>query len=479
VVQGLIDRKRELAELRNLPAEREPRLAILYGRRQVGKTFLLSHVWEARSAFYFLAADATSDLNRRELLSELATWAGRALDPVDYPTWRTVFRLFVELAEEKPLVVILDEFQYLLDGADDVPSQLVAVWDREARGRSLTLVLSGSEVGTIQGLQAGGQPLFGRLNWSARLRPFDYRDAARMAPGRSPCESAFLYGIFGGTPRYLAAMEPDEPLDEAVVRTFVSPRGEVHLQMLTLVEQERGLRNVAEYRAVLTAIAAGKTTINEIARAAGLGGQEHIVRRALRILEDMEVVARERNFHAPPTAPWRYYIADNAVAFWHRFVLPNRSRLATGDPPEVWRHSIAPYLNDHMGLVFERMAEEAYTRHHADWGLPGARTWARWEGRDRNRRSIELDIVARLGNDDLLTGEIKWSSQPRGFDLHRELQRDLEDLSNSGQGWARDAQQGRLIYVSAAGFTDDFRRWAKAEPRVHLLALDDFYSERE
>jgi AAA+ ATPase superfamily predicted ATPase len=449
---------------------------MLYGRRQVGKTFLLSHAWPDRRVFYFLAADSTADLNRHDLLRELAAWCGRALEPADYPTWRTVFRLLVELAAEGPLIVVLDEFQYLLEGPDDAASQLAAVWDREASGRPLTLVLSGSEVGTMERLQAGGQPLFGRVSWSARLHPFDYWDAARMVPDRPPRERALLFGIFGGMPRYLAAVESDEALDAATVRTFVSPRGEVHLQLLTLLEQERGIRDPAAYRAVLSAVAAGHTEINEIAQAAGLGGQPHVVRRALQILETLELVGRQRNFGAARTAAYRYYVIDNAALFWHRFVVPNRSRLATGDPAAIWQDAIEPHLNGYMGGVFERLVAQAYTRQHIVWGLPGARAWARWEGRDRNRRSIEIDVVARLDDGRMLTGEIKWSAGARGFDVHRDLQRNLEDLANSGQGWAREALDGKLLYVSAAGFTADFRRWAASEPRVHLVTLDDLYA---
>jgi AAA+ ATPase superfamily predicted ATPase len=297
-----------------------------------------------------------------------------------------------------------------------------------------------------------------------------------MVPGRPPREAAQLYGIFGGTPRYLAAVEPDEPLDAAAVRTFVSPRGEVHVQLQTILEQERGIRDPATYRAVLAAIAAGRTGINEIAQTVGLGDQPHVVRRALQVLENLELVGRQRNFGAAPAAAYRYYVGDNAALFWHRFVVPNRSRLATDDPAAVWHGAVEPHLNGYMGGVFERLVGQAYARQHAAWGLPGARTWARWEGRDRNRRHVELDVVARLDDGRMLTGEIKWSSAPRGFDLHHDLRRDLEDLANSGHAWAHEALDGELLYVSAAGFTAEFRRWADSEPRVHLLALDELYA---
>lgn len=129
--------------------------------------------------------------------------------------------------------------------------------------------------------------------------------------------------------------------------------------------------------------------------------------------------------------------------------------------------------------VFERMAASAYRRQHRAWGLPVAATWARWEGRDRNRQSIELDIVAELEDGRMLTGEVKWSSQPVDVDIHHGLRRDLEALAHSGHGWARDAldpqRSAGHIYISAAGFTDHFHERAARQSDVRLVDLDMLY----
>lgn len=477
--ETLVNREEETAALRRLSEAPGPRLALVYGRRRVGKTFLLDHVWSGERTFYFLAADSTPGMNRADLVRDLATWSGRDLTPEDFPTWRTVFRLLVDLARSDPLVVVLDEFQYLLGGKDDAASQLVAVWDREAVDAQLTLVLCGSEVSTMEQLRGADQPLYGRFDWSHRLRSFDYFDARRMVPDRGLREAVAVYGIFGGLPQRLAQLHPDESLAEVTCRTMLAPGGPVRVQMENVVEQEKGIRKPSRYRAVLSAVARGRTERNEIATAAGLEDRPETVRDVLRRLEDLELIRSGRNFEAPPNAPVRYRVVDNAVEFWYRFVDPHRSHLETGPPGEVWREKVAPDLDRHLGEVFERICREAFVRRHEAWDFTGAEEWARWEGQDRNRRSVEIDVVARLLSGRMLTGEIKWSSRPVGPSLHEGLLRDLEALAGSGYGWAHealpDAEGARYLHVSAAGFTEAFRARAEEDPRITLLDLESLY----
>jgi hypothetical protein len=130
--------------------------------------------------------------------------------------------------------------------------------------------------------------------------------------------------------------------------------------------------------------------------------------------------------------------------------------------------------------TFEDMTREVFQRQHDRWGLPAAAEWARWEGLDRNRRQIDIDIVAELTDRKLLTGEVKWSSSPVGEWVHGGHLRDLRDLIASGHGWASDAldparSHGHL-YVSAAGFTEEFVAMAKADSRIRLVTLEDCYA---
>ncbi len=476
----LVDRERELRELRDLVKESGPKLGLIYGRRRVGKTYLLSHTWADADTrvFYFLATDTTPEFNRRALLEELRRWSDREIIEEDYPTWRAVFRLLAELAADEPIIVVLDEFQFLTGTENSVPSQLNAVWDR-LEDVEVKMVLSGSEVGTMEDLKSRDAALFGRFDWAARLRPFDYFDAAQMVPEYDRRRAIHTYAIFGGMPSFLDTIDDSRPLADNVIRRVLSPRGAVHLQLDTVIDQEKGIRKPGDHRAVLGALADGDHAVGDITSSVGLSKDS--VRRILTTLQDLQLVRRDDNFDAGRTTPARYIIADNAVRFWHRFVQSNLSHLARDGGEAVWKDTIEPELNTYTGKVFEQVVAQGFDRMHESLGLASASRWHRWEGKDRGGNQIEIDIIAELSSGKLLTGEVKWSSSPVDVSLHTDLQQDLAALGNSGRGWARDALDpdgaAGHLYVSAAGFTDAFRSLAdtSAGLPIYLLDLDDLF----
>ena len=117
--------------------------------------------------------------------------------------------MLYELRTPEPLVVILDEFQYLMGTKDGVPSQLNAIHDVHGDDRPFVLVLCGSAVRTMEHLNAGDARLCGRFAHTIRVEPFGYFDAAALAPVPSPRKRAIAYGIVGGTTRYLRASQAD------------------------------------------------------------------------------------------------------------------------------------------------------------------------------------------------------------------------------------------------------------------------------
>jgi AAA+ ATPase superfamily predicted ATPase len=455
-------------------------MAVLYGRRRVGKTFLLKHAWPKKTRqFYFTAIDGTAELNRRALLEAVARFSGTQINERDYATWRRVFELLLELGKDEPTVVILDEYQYLHgDPEENVDSALAAVWEtyvnRRPKGKPFVLVLCGSIVRVMERLDAPDNPLHGRLDWKGHLDPFDYYDAAALARFRVPRDRALAYGIYGGTPRYLASINPHRTLASNVAQMVLAPAGAVRGQVETIIAQEHGLRDIPEYTAVLNAIGGGATDRNEIAQQTGLANNFGL-RTRLDTLIELGFIVGWRNFSAKSTAQFRYRVADPALRFYYGIVTRYRNELEQDEPLHVWKTYILRELDAYMGLVFESIAEQAYAAAH----LPTIREWGRWEGLDRNREQIEVDIVARRTDGKMLTGAVKWNHKPIGVAAHTRHLEMLKRLSASGHTWAHEAlaPNAILLYVAAGGFEPGFIEQAGAAgPTVVAWKLADLYA---
>jgi len=457
-------------------------LVLMYGRRRVGKTFLLNRVWDDTPAFYFTAAETTPAQNRVALLHAFAEWSGEPLHIEDYPTWRSVFRLLLEHRAPAPFAITLDEFQYLgedEDGLRAVASELNAMWEARRNERPLVLILAGSSLRLLERLNTGGGPLYGRFAWQCHLKPFSYWHAGQLAGFRNVRDRATAYAVFGGTPRYLAAIDQKRSLVENVQSLMLDASGEVRDLVRTALLQEQGLRDIPKYQAILRAVGEGRTTLNEIAQSAGLEVGTPL-RDKLERLGHLGYVGSSRNFETTSRDPARFRLTDPALQFFYRFVDPWESALATQGARAVWAQHVQPHLDAHIGHVFERVAEEAFYRMQGKLGLPVVRHWGRWEGKDHRRVPVEIDLVARLTEGRVLSGAVKWNKSPVGPAVHTQHLEALRRLSESGVKWAHEAQHENspLLYVAAGGFTPEFREAATASrATVHLWSLDELYQE--
>ena len=478
--QGLIDRQREKELLSALLDKPAASLVLVTGRRRIGKTYLLTRTWPRDDTFLFTATNTTPEQNRRQLILDLAMWAGDDLHPDDYPTWRSVFDLLWRTRQQQPLVVILDEFQYLAStekGLAEVASAMNATFERMRADRPLVVVASGSAVSTLEALVAGGSPLYGRLATHLRLGPLSAYDAATFIPKWHPRAKAAGYGILGGTPAYWAALDPKADLRANAASLLLAREGRLRLQLDTLLAQEEGLGDTAAYTGIIRAIASGATTRSRIAGSTGLKNDHALVRR-LDTLTRLDFVEETRNLEAPANAPVRYRITDPALRFHHAFVSPNASLLERTDPIEAYDVMVAPHLDTYMGLMFEQFVAPTYDRLREARGLPMVSTWSRWEGQDRGAQSLEIDVVAPLLSGPVMTGAVKWNRKPLGADVFHHHIESVRRAAGAGLRWAHAASGGDapLLFLAAGGYDESFMTAARAHPgEVLAWTLEDVY----
>ena len=267
-----VGRRRELAELNTLLGEPGPQFLILYGRRRVGKTTLLLH-WAQESGvpFVYWVANRLSPALQLRSFSQALYNAAHPETPADaeftYPTWEMALAQAVDLAAERRLILILDEFPYVAEAEPGLPSVLQNTWDHRLKATQIFLVLAGSHIGMMTGLLHYHAPLYGRFTAHLHLKPLPFAATAEFLPRYPAAERVAVYAILGGIPAYLERFDSALDLADNVKRHICRPTGIFRVDPLFLLQDQ--VREPRNYLSVLHAIGGGAHTLAEIAEASG------------------------------------------------------------------------------------------------------------------------------------------------------------------------------------------------------------------
>lgn len=404
-----IGRERELDSLNRLYTSNKYEFAVIYGRRRVGKTALITQFIKDKKAIYFMGVESNAKQNLENFSRNIMEFGTDI--PVDtvFVSFQSALEYVFKLAEYERLILAIDEYPYVARSSESLASTLQLLIDKYKDSSKLMLILCGSSMSYMEDhVLSYKAPLYGRRTAQMKILPFDFADTCRCFKKFSDEDKALIYGIAGGTPQYLLQMDDNLSVEDNIKNTFFNPTSSLFEEPENLLKQE--VREPALYNAIITAIATGASRMAEISTK--VGESTSVCTTYLKNLIALGLVHKETSYGEKESRKSIYIIDDNMFRFWYRFVPENHSIIGRGAADLAYRR-IEPHLPGYMGKVFEEICKQYLWNLLLTGKSPVEfRELGRWWGTNlATRKQAEIDIMGEQDKNTVLFGECKWTNE--------------------------------------------------------------------
>jgi AAA+ ATPase superfamily predicted ATPase len=459
-----VDREGELAFLEEQWKRERASFVVVYGRRRIGKTALVSRFLSTRRGLYFLATEESEAQNRSAFRMLTAQFSGNEmLAASNTADWDLVFKALCEAPppknKQERMVIAIDEFQYLAKANPAFPSILQKIWDSLLSGKNVMLILCGSSVSMMESaVLSYNSPLYGRRTGQIRLEQIPFLYYGAFFPGKSERELVERYAVTGGIPKYIEFFENGN-LNREIQKNILTTSGFLYNEPAFLLRME--VSEIGSYYSLIKVIAAGNRKLSQIASALEL--KQSGISKYLNTLITLGILEREvpvTEENPEKSKRGLYRIKDNFLQFWFKFVFPRMGYIELGRGSEVLEQIKQNFIDGHASYVWEDICREKM------WALDFKKRWGfsinrcgRWWNKE-----LEIDIVAYdSSGSDMIFGECKFSSRKTGASVLRELEQKADAVS-----WKKENRRNYFVIFSIGGFSNELTAIATSRRDVLL-----------
>jgi len=416
---AVIGREKEIRTLKQCYESERSEFVVVYGRRRVGKTFLIKELFETEFTFYstgILGGDRLTQLQTWN--REIARYGGNGIP--DAKNWIEAFEnlntLTERASERKKKVIFLDEISWMSTTRSDFLTGLDYYWNRWASSRKdILLIVCGSAASWVtDNIVNSRGGLHNRLTRRILIQPFCLNECKQYYESRriplTPHQMAEAYMIFGGIPYYMSLMEPHLSLYQNVDNIYFAQGSELRNEFSNLY---RSLFNDAErYVNIIETLAKKGIGMarGEIAEELNIsnGG------RLTKTLQDLSESGFIRKYKAygHKKKESLYQLID----FFSLFDIRFRSGRESFSSDYWLRFSTTSAYSIWSGISYEKLCLLHLSQIRKKLGISGVLTAAfSWRGKFEDK-GAQIDLVIDRNDNVINLCEIKFASQSYTLD---------------------------------------------------------------
>lgn len=434
----IIGRKREQEELYRLAHSGKAEFVVVYGRRRVGKTYLVREYFDNHFDFYHTGLSPIELDGERLMEKQLQSFyhslkrygSDASHQPAD---WIEAFEMLITLLEKKErgrrLTVFIDEMPWMDTPRSGFITALEHFWNGWAAGQShIMLIACGSATSWISDklIQNKGG-LYGRTTYEIHLAPFTLGECEAYFKSENIIMDRYdqlqCYMVMGGIPYYLSYLNKGYSLAQNIDRLFFHKEGKLRHEFERLYASL--FTSPENYIKVVRLLASRREgyTRSEIAQATGIpygGGLTNI----LKSLEVSDFITTY-NYYKHPSREVYYKLTDLYTLFYLHFV---DKKAVTN--PNFWQDNLlSPSLNAWRGITFEEVCFVHRDKIKAALGIGSVQTdVSPWRSRTTEGEGAQINMLIDRADRIINVCEMKFTASDflidRKYDA--ELRRKLD-----------------------------------------------------
>ena len=464
---NFLGREKEILVLEKEYA-RDGGFVVIYGRRRIGKTTLIKQFIKSKTAFYFLATKEVESQSMKRFAGVIARTTGNSvLQKAAFSDWLDLFQAVADYKPNEKKVLVIDEFPYLVKVNDSFPSILQNAWDEILKDSNVMLILCGSLISMMKKHALSYEsPLYGRRTAQMRIAPLPFTTVYENQK-LSFEEAAEQYSITGGVPKYMEFFSDGQPLYEQIKENVLSKNGFLYEEPNFLLTDE--VQVPTNYFSIIKVIADGNHKLGTIAGILGL--ETSALTPYLKTLSELgfiekQVPVTEKN--AEKTRKGLYFISDNFLRFWFRYVYPYKGELELDNTQISLDELDKDFKEKFVAFAYEAICKEIFARLCSDKAIDftPSKIGSYWLNDKSGNTQIDVMAVDTV-NKRLFAGECKYHNQPIDADVYFEL---VKKVDNSSE--IKSAFKGyTVIYgvFSKSGFTSRMTDISNSNPNLFLI----------
>lgn len=463
-----LGREKEILDLEKEYA-RDGGFVVIYGRRRIGKTTLIKQFIKSKTAFYFLATKEVESQSMKRFAGVIARTTGNSvMQKATFSDWLDLFQAVADYKPNEKKVLVIDEFPYLVKVNDSFPSILQNAWDEILKDSNVMLILCGSLISMMKKHALSYEsPLYGRRTAQMRIAPLPFTTVYENQK-LSFEEAAEQYSITGGVPKYMEFFSDGQPLYEQIKENVLSKNGFLYEEPNFLLTDE--VQVPTNYFSIIKVIADGNHKLGTIAGILGL--ETSALTPYLKTLSELgfiekQVPVTEKN--AEKTRKGLYFISDNFLRFWFRYVYPYKGELELDNTQISLDELDKDFKEKFVAFAYEDICKEIFARLCSDKAIDftPSKIGSYWLNDKSGNTQIDVMAVDTV-NKRLFAGECKYHNQPIDADVYFEL---VKKVDNSSE--IKSAFKGyTVIYgvFSKSGFTSRMTDISNSNPNLFLIS---------